>query len=200
VFVYEKACVNVVCGRVTGTTRVHGTPGSGYASSVGRRLGQRDYRGGRNPRRETRRSAQRRRTRINISPLARDTSRLFLWRHLRPCTWSLTVTSSSSSYSSYRSSTYHLYALFSSTTYTHSPLPTPPHSRAHTYHPSVSTTSPPVTATSKLPNSMYTTYVTYNTPSEAAFFKFKVVKVGWKCVKYFFSPLFLNNLSGYTNC
>lgn len=58
------------CGRVTGTTRVHGTPGSGYASSVGRRLGQRDYRGGRNPRRETRRSAQRRRTRINISPLA----------------------------------------------------------------------------------------------------------------------------------
>lgn len=135
-----------------GHNALHGTPGSAYASSVGRRLGQRDYHGGRNPRREMRRSAQRRRTRINISPLARDTSRLFLWRHLRSCTWSLTVTS----YSSYRSSTYH----FSSTTCTHSPLPTPPHSRAHTDHPSVSTTSPPVTATSKLPNFMYTTYVT----------------------------------------
>lgn len=65
------------CGRVTGTTRVHGPPGSGYASSVGRRHGQRDYRGGRNPRRETRRrrrrqrSTQRRRTTQSIFPLSR---------------------------------------------------------------------------------------------------------------------------------
>lgn len=90
-------CVSVVWEGNGYNERIHGPPGSGYASSVGRRLGQRDYHGGRNPRRETRRSAQRRRTRINISPLARrarDTSRLFPWRHLRPCTWSLMVTPS----------------------------------------------------------------------------------------------------------